>query len=206
MTQAVWIEGAADEGPAEGVSGGTASEVLEGLHLRETSFVVNTRSNQERQVLRACRYLGIRHYLPLRTVEESGTEEDRVPLFPGYMFACADDGGREALHSMGSVIRMILVPRPASLLQELRQVEAALCTWRGIASGPALTEGQRVRVSRGPLEGIEGLVAYRRFRRRRERLVLNVTMLGRAATLEIDVHLLKPVAANQAMSPGGIDS
>jgi hypothetical protein len=37
-------------------------------------------------------------------------------------------------------------------------------------------------------------------------LVLNVTMLGRAATLEIDVHLLKPVAANQAMSPGGIDS
>jgi hypothetical protein len=205
MTQAVWIEGSPDEGPARVVSR-TASEVLEGPHPGETYFVVNTRSNQERRVLRACEYLGIRHYLPLRAVEELGTTEDRVPLFPGYMFASTDDGRREELHSMGSVIQMILVPKPASLLQELRQIEAALCTWRGIAPGPVLCEGQRVRVSRGPLEGIEGLVAYRRFRRRRERLVLNVTMLGRAATLEIDVHLLKPVAPDLATSSASIDS
>jgi hypothetical protein len=107
---------------------------------------------------------------------------------------------------MGSVIRMILVPKPASLLQELGQIDAALCAWRGIAPGPVLCEGQRVRVSRGPLEGVEGLVAYRRFRRRRERLVLNVTMLSRAATLEIDVHLLKAVSPHQATSAAGLDS
>jgi hypothetical protein len=88
---------------------------------------------------------------------------------------------------------MIPVPKPGHMLGELRQVEAALRAWRGIMPGPALARGQRVRVIRGPLAGVEGLVARRYFRRRQERLVLNVTMLGQAAMLEIDSRLIQPV-------------
>jgi hypothetical protein len=124
--------------------------------------------------------------------------ESRAPLFPGYLFACPNDWARGELLSLGSIIRAIPVPGPGQLLKELRQVDAALNARREIAPGRALFQGQRVRVSRGPLIGIEGVVAYRRYRRRRERLVLNVTMLGQAATLEVDVRHL------QLIEPGEV--
>jgi hypothetical protein len=56
-------------------------------------------------------------------------------------------------------------------------------------------------VIRGPLTGVEGLVARQRFRRRRQRLVLNVTLLGQAATLEIDARFIEPIEQDSSLMP-----
>jgi transcription antitermination factor NusG len=167
--------------------------VLSEAETHECWFVLHTRCNHERKVSRVCEYLGVRHYLPLRVEGEPSSQAAAVPLFPGYLFACADAAARNELISIGSVFRAIAVERPKSLLEELRQVDSTLSAWRGIASGPALAPGQRVRIWKGPLTGIEGLVAHRRFRRRRERLFLNVMVLGQAAILEIDSGCLWPI-------------
>ena len=54
--------------------------------------------------------------------------------------------------------------------------------------------GEWVRVFRGPLAGVQGLVVdLRRRRRRRERLVLNVSLLGRAAAVEVDLDHVRRI-------------
>ena len=159
----------------------------------EMLSVLFTRSNYECQVARSCEYLRVRHYLPVTEfVEAGGSGVRHLPLFPGYLFACTDYGSETELRATGSVVRVIPVHRPGLLLRELREVDAALKAWRGVASGPALSQGRRVRVKCGPLAGIEGLVRHRRFRQRRERLVLNVSLLGQAATLDIEARHLEP--------------
>jgi len=87
------------------------------------------------------------------------------------------------------------------MLEELRHVDAALRVWRGIMPGPVLLRGQWVRVIRGPLTGVEGFVTRRHFRRRRDRLVLNVTMLGQAAMLEIDSRLIESIEPDANTAP-----
>jgi len=55
---------------------------------------------------------------------------------------------------------------------------------------PFLRVGVRVEVRSGPLRGLQGLIEDRT---RRNRLVLQVNMLGKAASLEIDGALLDPL-------------
>ncbi len=154
-----------------------------------------TRSRREKQVARACLHHRVRHYLPLRE-HRTGTVRCRVyqvPLFPSYVFACLAPLTRVALLETGAVVRVIQVPRPRLLLEELRQIRAALASGADLVPGRALERGMRVRVINGLLRGIEGLVADRWFRRGRARLVLNVTFLGRGAAVEIDARDVEPI-------------
>ncbi len=161
----------------------------------ESWAVLYTRSRREKQVGRACERLHVRHYLPLRD-HRTGTLRRRVhqvPLFASYVFACLTPEWRVALLETGAIARMIPVTRPERLLAELRQIRAALATGADLVPSPALERGMRVRVTSGPLAGIEGLVAGRWFRRGRARLVLNVSVLGRGAAVEIDARDVEPV-------------
>ena len=53
---------------------------------------------------------------------------------------------------------------------------------------PFLKKGDRVRVTRGPLEGVEGLLARKKDTLR---LVLSIEYLGRSAGVEIDARDVK---------------
>ncbi len=161
----------------------------------ETWTVLYTRSRREKQVGRACERLQVRYYLPLRD-HRTGTLRRRVyrmPLFPSYVFACVTPEWQGALLETGAIARVIPVPRPERLLAELRQIRTALATGADLVPVPALDRGMWVRVTNGLFAGIEGLVAGRRFRRGRARLVLNVSFLGRGAAVEIDARDVEPV-------------
>ena len=150
--------------------------------------VLYTRSRREKQVARACSFLGIRHYLPLRE-HWTGTDRHRiymVPLFPSYVFACLTCRTRIEILRTGTIVNVIPVSHPGILLTELREIRAALVAGADLALGLALPRGVRVRVIRGPMAGVEGRVADLRRRRGRERLVRNLSILGQSAVAEID--------------------
>ena len=154
----------------------------------ESWAVLYTRSRREKQVARACSFLGIRHYLPLRE-HWTGTDRHRiymVPLFPSYVFACLTCRTRIEILRTGTIVNVIPVSHPGILLTELREIRAALVAGADLALGLALPRGVRVRVIRGPMAGVEGRVADLRRRRGRERLVLNLSILGQSAVAEID--------------------
>jgi hypothetical protein len=147
--------------------------------------------NCERRVAQVCTRLGVRHYLPLLD-QWVGPELTRhralAPLFPSYVFACADREAFVAALEIGRIARVIRVDREDLFLDELHQIRRAIAGDVELMAGPALERGDRVRVVHGPLRGVEGLVQGLRRRRRHHRLVLNVSMLGRAVATEVDVR------------------
>jgi len=171
--------------------------------LGESWWVLYTRSRREKQIARACESIGIRHYLPLCEGRPGSAWGPRgqVPLFPGYVFVCPTRGGYGDLLRTGSVVRGLAVSRPEVLVGELRSIRAACEAGVYPMQRTALIRGRRVRVVGGPLVGVTGLVADRRMRGQRLHLVLNVTLLGQGAMVELDATDVEPVGGWQ--DPGG---
>jgi len=88
------------------------------------------------------------------------------------------------------VAKIISVPDQDSLFTELVQIEKALLVNAPIEPFPFLKKGNRVRILSGPFKDIEGIVSRRR---NKYRVVLNVTFIGRAVSLEIDVDMVEPI-------------
>ncbi len=77
-----------------------------------------------------------------------------------------------------------------------------------IASGSPLTiesrwmPGQRVRIKRGPLAGLEGTILKRRGQ---TRLLVSVEFLQQGASVAVDDFLLEPIAYVTPKRPGTIE-
>jgi hypothetical protein len=156
-----------------------------------------TLSRREKKVARTCERDGIPHYLPLRPIQDRRTAQamSAAPLFPGYLFGCLTAEARIELLRTGMIARVIPVPRPELLLAELRQIRAALAAGVDLEPAPAVERGMWVRVIGGPLDGVLGRVAERRFRRGRTWLVLNVSLLALGARAMVDVRDVEPLRA-----------
>jgi transcription antitermination factor NusG len=113
-----------------------------------------------------------------------------LPLFPGYVFLL---GSLEDAYMADRTKRVVSIIRVANQRQmewELENIRAALAGDAELAPHPFLKEGMRVEVRSGPFRGLQGVIESRA---RADRLVLQVEMLARAVSLEIDASLLDPV-------------
>jgi transcriptional antiterminator RfaH len=133
-------------------------------------------------------------FLPLRaTVRYHGRRKVRssVPLFPGYVFLRGEREAGWELERGDRVVRLIGVADQDRFEGEMRSLRLAL--ERGAAPQPCpyLRAGDWVEVGSGPLRGVRGIVERLTAA---SRLVLRVSLLGRAADLEIDRALLEPVS------------
>ena len=150
-------------------------------------YAFHTRPRCEKKAASACRDLSLRHYLPLResvTRKGKGRYSFLVPLFPGYIFGCCDGNERLGLMRSGFMVRWMEVVDQLQLLNELKSVYVACEKGAGLTLYPQLKRGRDIRVVRGPLTGITGKIS-----RRKEsfRLVLNVSALGSAVAVEMDM-------------------
>jgi transcription antitermination factor NusG len=85
---------------------------------------------------------------------------------------------------------LIQVKDQEKLLKELLQIEQALRAGAPLTPHKFIKAGQRCRVIAGPLLGLQGVVVKTRGT---TRLVLQVDMLGQAASVEIDVDMIETV-------------
>lgn len=161
--------------------------------------------HREKRAARLCTYLGLRHYLPLRRRAPACPDGPPLtePLFAGYLFAVVDGEANRELLGTGTVAKVIPVPSERVFLAELRQVRSALEAVPDLNVVPALRRGEWVRVVHGRLSGVENLaVDLRRRRHRRQQLVLNVTLLGRGAALEVDLDDVRRIAPGPEFARG----
>lgn len=158
--------------------------------------VLQTKSRQEKALRESLEARGMRVYLPLVAVQRNyGGRRAKVelPLFPGYLFL---QGTLEDVYEADRtkrVARVIEVFDQKALAEELRNVELAI---RGVGETsrfdpfPYLKIGIRVEVISGPLRGVRGLIEDRR---KRDRLILQVNVLGQATSVEVDSAVLAPL-------------
>jgi transcription antitermination factor NusG len=149
-------------------------------------YVLHVRSRQEKALCQDLRLRRIAHYLPVipqhRAHGRRRAQMVELPLFPGYVFLKGSMEEAYLADRTGRVARIIVVPDQKQLDGELTNVCLALSSGRALDAHPYLREGVRVRVSQGPLQGLEGMITSRY---KRDRLIVQVDVLGQAVSMEI---------------------
>lgn len=146
-------------------------------------------------------------YLPTITVKRQWSDRMKVTtkaMFPGYAFCQYDAALRGRMVDSPRVVRIVGVGRlPMPIddteLDSVRILENsgfAVETWRH------LSEGDKVRVCRGPLKGLEGYFVRQRAR---SRIAVQLTLLGQSVIADLDgdaVDSISPVRKPQARTVG----
>jgi transcription antitermination factor NusG len=151
-------------------------------------YGIRTKSNHERLAAVVLQSKGYEQYLPVyrrrRRWSDRIVESDR-PLFPGYVFCRFDAKKRLPIVSTPGVVSVVgFGNEPAPISEtEIEAVRAVLHSGLAAEPCPFLSEGQRIRVRRGSLEGLEGILVKKKSD---WRIVVSVAMLQRSVAVEID--------------------
>lgn len=155
--------------------------------------VLHTKSRQEKAVADDLAAMGIGHFLPLvRQKKYHGNRKVTVdaPLFPGYVFLRGelDDAYRaDRTKRIASIIKVI---DQQKLDWELSNLHIALIKQAPLVAFPHLKQGVRVEVRSGPFRGLQGIIEDRLAN---ARIILQVDLLGRAVSMEIEGAVLEVI-------------
>lgn len=160
-------------------------------------FAVQVKTTHEKRVAGLLDQRGYERFLP--TYRQRRRWSDRIkevdqPLFPGYVFCRFAPQARLGVLKTDGVYRVVGIgPVPAPIDEdEILAIQHAVESGLAVRPHPFLVAGQRVRIDGGPLAGVQGLVTDVR---RRDRLVLSVSLLQRSLSVEIDSAWVTPVSA-----------
>ena len=156
-------------------------------------WVAHTKSRNEKALAHDLIRRNISYFLPMSWKvrrKSRRTIRSLMPLFGGYLFFCGDENERSELWRTDRVANMIEVKDQQKLLKELLQIEQALRAGALLVPHKYLKMGQKCRVIAGPLLGLQGIVVETRST---TRLLLQVDMLGQAASVEIDIDMIETV-------------
>lgn len=163
-------------------------------------YAVFTRSRQERIAAAMLDALGVQQFLPTTAQLHQWTDRKQVvnlPLFPGYLFVHVNPSPETALRvrKVPGVVDFVgnhsgPLPIPDSQIEDIRTVLA-----KGVQCSPhpfpALEEGDRVRVVRGVLAGIEGTFIRNGSK---GQLIISVEMIQRSLALNVSWQDVEPIA------------
>jgi transcription antitermination factor NusG len=151
-------------------------------------YAVYTCANHEKRVVDQLAPRAIEHFLPL--YESVRRWKDRrvklqLPLFPGYVFARIWLGERLKVLQVPGVVRLVgFAGGPAALPdREIEALRASLGARLRAEPHPYITVGRRVRVTRGPFAGVEGILIRKK---NVLRVVVSLDLIARSAALEVD--------------------
>jgi len=160
--------------------------------MNGTWWIAHTKSRFEKVFAWDLHRRGIGYFLPMiERIKISGGKKRRVmsPLFPSYVFFCGSDADRYAAMATDRLCQTLDVPDQSKLIIELDNIEKAMEGKAELDPYPFAAVGERCRIIAGPFSGLEGIVVSRD---KMARLVLQVSILGQGAAIELDAGLLEP--------------
>lgn len=169
-------------------------------------WVAHTKSRNEKALAHDLMAKNISYFLPMTwTVHRYSHRaiKSLLPLFTGYLFFCGNENDRVELLKTNRVANLIEVKDQDSLIHELTRFDQALRAGAPLTPYKYLHKGQWCRVIAGPLLGLEGIVVQTKGD---TRLVLQINLLGQAASVEIDIDMIEPVEAPSSPAPPGPES
>jgi transcription antitermination factor NusG len=168
-----------------------------GVPASEGWWVIHTRHQHEKVVADMLTARGFDIFLPL--YESTRRWKDRrkilsLPLFPCYLFI---RGGLERRLQVVSTpgVNMVLCrgERAAIVPQdEIEAIQHALAGPARVEPHPNLKCGMRVRVIRGALEGVQGILVRTK---NLCRLVLSVDLLAQSVAVEVNAWDVEPIVS-----------
>lgn len=159
-------------------------------------WAIYTKHQHEKSVAEMLTGKGFEVFLPLHESMRRWKDRQKLlslPLFPCYVFVrgvlsrrlqVVTTPGIHMILSKGEQIEVI----PENEIDAIRR--AVLGSYR-IEPHPFLKVGERVRVTRGSLEGVEGILVRKK---NLYRLVLSVDMLAQSVGVEVDASDVEPIS------------
>lgn len=159
-------------------------------------YAAYIRSRHEKRVADQLEQRGVEHFLPLYETIHRWKDRDvcvHLPLFPGYIFLRLHLENRLRILQIRSVVRLVGVNNCPTPVDE-KEIEALR---NGLSSAiyaepyPYIAVGQRVRVKRGPLDGVYGVLMRKK---NKVRFIVSIDLIRRSVSVEIDIADLELVA------------
>jgi transcription antitermination factor NusG len=160
-------------------------------------FAVQVKVTHEKRVASILGRSEVECFVPL--YESRRQWSDRIkrvelPLFSGYVFCRFGLSAWRPILKTPSVMRIVgtgNLPTPIDE-REIAAIRAVAASGLTLSPHPFLRIGERVRIEKGSLAGLEGLIADVR---RRDRLIVSVSLLQRSVEVEIDSAWITPAGA-----------
>lgn len=156
-------------------------------------WVAHTKSRNEKALANDLVTREVQYFLPMTwsiTKRSRRTFKSLLPLFAGYVFFCGEDDCRLEVLKTNRVAGIINVTDQETFVSELSQIDQALRTGVPLTPHNFIKKGQWCRVIAGPLLGLEGIVQDVKSI---TRLILQIDILGQAASVEIDLDMIEQI-------------
>lgn len=151
-------------------------------------YALYTCPRHEKMVLQQLNGKTIECYLPLYQSLRRWNDRKALidfPLFPGYLFVRIPLSARLRVLTVPGVVRIISFNgKPASLSDEEISTLRASVDLRSAEPFPYLAEGKKIRITSGPLKGLEGIVVRRK---KKLRAVVSIHSIMQSYAVEVDV-------------------
>lgn len=168
-------------------------------NLNHNWYAVCTRHQHERSAARILEYKGFEVFLPLYKSRHrwcDRVKEISLPLFPGYLFVKI---------AMKRLLPIVTTPGVSSIVScggqpagipfsEIEGVRRLIGSTLQVEPHPFLKSGDWVRVTYGPIAGVEGILLRKK---NIARLILSVEMLGKAASVEVDATYVERIPGRE---------
>jgi transcription antitermination factor NusG len=157
-------------------------------------WAIYTRHQHEKAVAQVLTTKGFEVFLPLYDSVRRWKDRSKIlslPLFPGYVFLRGGLNRRlQVITTPGIHTILYHGERPAVIPDEqMDAIRSALNGPARVEPHPYLRRGERVRVTRGSLEGVVGILVRKKSL---YRLILSVEMLAQSVSVEIDAADVEP--------------
>jgi transcription antitermination factor NusG len=170
------------------------SNQASGYAERRGWWAVYTKHQHEKRVADTLLAKGTEVFLPLCTADRRRRDRTvrlALPLFPTYVFVRAEPEMRLAVLSTPGV-HLIVSHGPAFGVipdEEIENLRVAIAAERVIEPHQFCRTGNRVRITRGTLQGLEGILVRRKGLCR---VILSIDMLAKSVAVEVDVAEIGP--------------
>lgn len=166
---------------------GTPPGVTDGGEAHPRWYALRVRSRAEFAVQRWLQRLGITEFLP--TYREDSEWSDRKkaidrPLFPGYLFIRTSGYAGSGIAGVIEQLQPEISDREIADVRRLMAFKA-----RPAEVEPELfAEGKAIVIRHGAMRGLKGVIACKKGQRR---LVVCISMLHRAVSVELDQEMVR---------------
>jgi transcription antitermination factor NusG len=165
-------------------------------------YALTVKNQHEKAVRSALEFKGFEAFSPV--YKERRQWSDRVkqserPLFSGYVFCRFAFEQRIHVLDTPGVGRIVGFGGKASEIPEeqIAAIQTVAGSKLALRPWPFLRAGDRVRIERGPLRGIEGVLIREKDSLR---LVIGIEMLQRAIAVELEPEMIVPLRARPAFA------
>jgi transcription antitermination factor NusG len=133
-------------------------------------FAVYTRPKWERKVAQSLSTKNVENYCPLNAVEKQWSDRKKIimqPLFTSYVFVHAADVEHAVIKQSDGVVNFVYwLGKPAEIREdEIRMIKQFLNEYKNVSVEKINVNVQdKIRITNGPLSGLEGNVVELRSR------------------------------------------